>query len=140
MRRVTRRRGVRIVLSLGLLLAALVAGPVSATSDSNHNPNNYLALGDSVPFGYNPLLVHPGVNPAVFVGYPQLASDLFRPRKKLFNASCPGETSTSLITGKRPDNGCEDYREFIGPLHVVYSGSRSTTPGATSRPTRGPAW
>ena len=64
--------------------------------------------------------MHPGVNPAVFVGYPQLASDLFRPRKKLFNASCPGETSTSLITGKRPDNGCEDYREFIGPLHVVY--------------------
>jgi lysophospholipase L1-like esterase len=70
------------------------------------------------------LLVTPGVNPDVFVGYPELASDLFRPRKKLFNASCPGETSTSLITGTRPDNGCQDYRQFTGSLHVAYSGSQ----------------
>jgi lysophospholipase L1-like esterase len=106
------------------LFGGLIAGPASAASTSNHNPNNYLALGDSVPFGYNPLLVTPGVNPNVFVGYPELASDLFRPRKKLFNASCPGETSTSLITGTRPDNGCQDYRQFISSLHVAYSGSQ----------------
>jgi hypothetical protein len=81
-------------------------------------------MGDSVPFGFSPLLVHPGVNPDVFIGYPQLASDLFRPRKKLFNAACPGETSTSLITGTRPDNGCQNYRQFIGALHVAYSGSQ----------------
>jgi lysophospholipase L1-like esterase len=98
--------------------------PASAASSSNHNPNNYLALGDSVPFGFNPFLATPGVNPDVFVGYPQLASDLFRPRKKLVNAGCPGETSTSLITGSRPDNGCQDYRQFVGPLHVTYSGSQ----------------
>src|SRR5215472_5425153 len=84
------------------LLGGISAAPASATSFSNHNPNNYLALGDSVPFGYNPLLVTPGVSPDVFVGYPQLASDLFRPRKKLLDAACPGETSTSLITGTRP--------------------------------------
>jgi hypothetical protein len=113
-----------IVFSALSLLGGVAAVPASATSTSNHNPNNYLALGDSVPFGYNPLLVTPGVNPDVFVGYPQLASNLFRPRKKLFNASCPGETSTSLITGTRPDNGCQDYREFIGPLHVSYPGSQ----------------
>lgn len=106
------------------LLGGITAAPAWATSTSNSNPNNYLAMGDSVPFGYNPLLVTPGVSPGVFVGYPQLASDLFRPRKKLFNASCPGETSTSLITGTRPDNGCQNYRQFIGPLHVSYSGSQ----------------
>ena len=106
------------------LLGAITAAPASAASTGNSNPNNYLALGDSVPFGYNPLRVTPGVSPDVFVGYPQLASDLFRPRKKLFNASCPGETSTSLITGTRPDNGCQDYRQFIGPLHVSYPGSQ----------------
>jgi hypothetical protein len=82
---------------VGSLLAGLLAGvpavPAVAASQSNSNPNNYLAMGDSVPFGYNPLLVQPSVNPEVFVGYPQLASDLFRPRKKLFNASCPGETT-----------------------------------------------
>lgn len=117
----------RIAIAVGLvvgLLAGVPAVPATAASQRNHNPNNYLALGDSVPFGFNPLLVQPGVSPDVFVGYPQLASDLFRPRKKLFNASCPGETSTSLITGSRPDQGCQDYRQFIGPLHVAYSGSQ----------------
>jgi lysophospholipase L1-like esterase len=113
-----------IVLAGLSLLGGITAAPASAASTSNSNPNNYLALGDSVSFGYNPLLVTPGVSPGVFVGFPQLASDLFRPRKKLFNASCPGETSTSLITGTRPDNGCQDYRQSIGPLHVSYSGSQ----------------
>ncbi len=122
-----RSSGVRLA-ALGSVLAGLLAFgsavPVAAVSTSNSNPNNYLALGDSVPFGYNPLDVQPGVDPAVFVGYPQLASDLFRPRLKVFNASCPGETSTSLISGTRPDNGCQDYRDFIGALHVAYSGSQ----------------
>ena len=124
MRRVGRLSAAGIVFAGLSLVGGLTAAPVSASSSGNHNPNNYLALGDSVPFGYNPLLVTPGVNPDVFVGYPQLASNLFRPRKKLVNASCPGETSTSLITGTRPDNGCQDYRQFIGPLHVRYSGSQ----------------
>ncbi len=109
---------------LACVLALVVAVPASATSPANSNPHSYLALGDSVPFGFNPLLVTPGVNPASFVGYPQLVSDLFRPRLKVFNASCPGETSTSLITGTRPDNGCQDYRQFVGALHVSYRGSQ----------------
>jgi hypothetical protein len=29
-----------------------------------------------------------------------------------------------LITGVRPDNGCQNYRQFVGPLHVPYSGSQ----------------
>jgi hypothetical protein len=110
-----------MVCLLGALLAAGSDAPASAASDANHDPNNYLALGDSVPFGYSPLLARPGVSPDAFVGYPEMASDLFRPRKKVFNASCPGETSTSLIT-RAPDNGCQAYRQFIGPLHVAYSG------------------
>jgi lysophospholipase L1-like esterase len=106
------------------LLALVPALPASATSTSNSNPNNYLALGDSVPFGYNPLLVKPGVSPSVFVGYPELVSNLFRPQLKVVNASCPGETSASLITGTRPDYGCQDYRQSIGALHVSYQGSQ----------------
>ena len=124
MRRFSRLRAAVVVSVLAGVLGAVPTLPASAASQSDHDPNDYLALGDSVPFGYNPLLVHPGVDPDVFVGYPQLASDLFRPRKKLFNASCPGGPSTSLITGGRPDNGCQDYRQFIGPLHVAYSGSQ----------------
>src|SRR5215471_10541641 len=104
----------RVAIVLSVLLTAVIlvpAGPASAVSRSNHDPNNYMALGDSVPFGFSPLLAQPGVDPDIFVGYPELASDLFRPRLKLTNASCPGETSTSLITGARPDNGCQDFRE-----------------------------
>jgi hypothetical protein len=77
-----------------------------------------------VPFGYNPLLVKPGVDPNVFVGYPQLAANLFRPKLKVFNASCPGETSGSLIDVTAPDNGCQSYRQYIGALHVSYQGSQ----------------
>jgi lysophospholipase L1-like esterase len=124
MRRCRRLSAAGIVFAALSLLGGLTAVPASATSTSNHNPNNYVALGDSVPFGFNPLLVTPGVNPDVFVGYPELASNLFRPRKKLFNASCPGETSTSLISGTRPDNGCQNYRQFTGSLHVAYAGSQ----------------
>ena len=112
-----------VLLGVVGLLPGVVAVPASAAGHSDDDANNYLALGDSVPFGFDPLLVQPGVDPDVFVGYPELASDLFRPRKKLSNASCPGETSTSLITGRR-DNGCQDYRQFVGALHVVYSGSQ----------------
>jgi lysophospholipase L1-like esterase len=86
--------------------------------------NNYLALGDSVSFGFNPLLEQPGVSADVFVGFPHLASEQFVPPKDLVNASCPGETSTSLITGSKRDGTCRDYRHRIGALHVAYSGSQ----------------
>jgi lysophospholipase L1-like esterase len=116
-------RRAAVVLAVVVLFSGVETWPAEAASESNHNPNNYLALGDSVPFGYNPLLVAPGVNPDVFVGYPELASQLFRPRKKDFNASCPGESSTSLITGTVPDNGCQAYRQ-VAQLHVAYTGSQ----------------
>ena len=124
MRRFSSFRLAAVGSALACVLALVPVVPASANSASNSNPNNYLALGDSVPFGYNPLLVKPGVDPSVFVGYPQLAANLFRPKLKVFNASCPGETSTSLITGARPDNGCQDYRQYIGALHVSYTGSQ----------------
>ncbi len=128
--------GVRLAAAgsaLACVLALIPVLPASATSTSNSHshahsstskPDHYLALGDSVPFGYNPLLVQLGVNPNVFVGYPELASNQFRPKLKVFNASCPGETSSSLISGTRPDNGCQNYRQHIGALHVSYQGSQ----------------
>ncbi len=122
-------RAVRVGVAMVAVvaLAGGVAGaPASAMGEAraDHDPNVYLALGDSVPFGYNPKLVTRGVNPDVFVGFPELVADRLRPRQKLFNAACPGETSTSFITGTRPDNGCQDYRQLIGQLHVSYSGSQ----------------
>lgn len=106
----------------GLLVLASVTS-ASATTRSNSNSNNYLALGDSIPFGFNPFLAQPGVDPNTFVGYPELASRLFRPMKKLANASCPGEATSSFIDVNVPDNGCAPYRA-VAALHVSYSGSQ----------------
>jgi hypothetical protein len=108
MRRFSGFRLVAVGSALACVLALVPVVPASAHSASDSHPNNnYLALGDSVPFGYNPLLVTHGVNPSVFVGYPQLAANLFTPNLNVFNASCPGETSGSMIDMTAPDNGCQ---------------------------------
>jgi len=92
----------------------------------------YLALGDSVSFGYMEPTVVPTPNytkAANFVGFPEvIASDL---HLKLANLACPGETSSSLINAKAASNGCENspspttpaYRTHF-PLHTKYSGSQ----------------
>jgi len=124
MRRLSRGRLAVASSLLAGVLALVPAFSASATSASTSSPGSYLALGDSLPFGFSPLLVKPGVNPSVFVGYPELASGLFTPKLPVFNASCPGETSTSMISGTRPDNGCQAYRQLVGALHVSYPGSQ----------------
>jgi lysophospholipase L1-like esterase len=89
----------------------------------------YLALGDSIAFGYRPLPTFAGyLNPARFTAYPE---DVARALKlNLVNAACPGETTASMINTAAPSNGCETsawgglgYRT-IAPLHVSYRGSQ----------------
>jgi lysophospholipase L1-like esterase len=94
--------------------------------------SRYLALGDSYTFGYLEYQVIPHPNyadPAGFVGYPeQLGAEL---HLVVANASCPGETSASLISFSAHSNGCENsignahngYR-LVHPLHVRYRGSQ----------------
>jgi len=60
-------------------------------------------------------------NPANFPGYSDAVASALD--LSLTNAACPGETSRSMITGMRPDNGCQDYRTRY-PLHTRYSGSQ----------------
>jgi lysophospholipase L1-like esterase len=89
----------------------------------------YLALGDSIAFGYRPLPSFADYrNPAAFTAYPE---DVARALKlNLVNAACPGETTASMINTGAPSNGCETnarggpgYRR-IAPLHVSYLGSQ----------------
>jgi len=104
-------RAFALLTAVGL---ALLATPALA----DESPT-YLALGDSVPFGYSPL-VSPG-DADGFVGYPE---DLGGVRDVgVRNAACPGETSGSLISTSTPDNGCQSFRS-IGDLHVNYMGSQ----------------
>jgi len=92
---------------------------------------DYLALGDSIAFGYRPPQVTPlweYFDANNFVGYPEdLAADL---HLDVANASCPGETTASMINPLAQSNGCENsvgspigYRTFF-PLHVFYTGSQ----------------
>jgi len=105
----------RVVRLLVVLLPlALLAGTVPASANDEAG---YLALGDSVAFGFNPIVF--ATNPTdtdAYIGYPEVLS------KHVVNASCSGETSGSLISGP-PDNGCAGFRS-VAPLHVSYTGTQ----------------
>jgi len=103
----------RVVRLLVLLLpVALLAGTVPASANDEAG---YLALGDSVAFGFSPLVLNP-TDTGAYVGYPEVLS------KHVVNASCSGETSGSLIAGP-PDNGCAAFRS-VAPLHASYTGTQ----------------
>jgi lysophospholipase L1-like esterase len=83
-------------------------------------PGDYLALGDSVPFGYSPRLLIGG-DAARYVGYPDLAAR--RLGLRLTNLSCPGEASDGFVRAGGADNGCRTFRA-VAPLHAAYRGTQ----------------
>jgi lysophospholipase L1-like esterase len=114
------------------VVAAIGAGASSADPVNGSDANGtYLALGDSVAFGYVPGEAVPAPNyldAHSFVGYPEfLAQQL---NERVTNASCPGETSTSMLVAGAQSNGCENspgspvgYRTLF-PLHAQYQGTQ----------------
>src|ERR1700694_1226000 len=99
-------------------LALLVAGSAPAVANDDRS---YLALGDSVVFGY---ITHAGFeyfNPHNFIGYPDYVSQALR--FTTTNASCPGEAAASFISAAAADNGWHLYRASA-PLHVSYTGTQ----------------
>lgn len=133
-------KGFALIASAVALLVALTAAsaaavtltPVGSKSLKLTPGSGYLALGDSVTFGFEEAGVKPPPNyknAASFAAYPgMLGREL---RLKVANAACPGETSASLINVKAQSNGCENtlgqpnvgYRRSF-PLHVKYNGSQ----------------
>lgn len=119
------------VATLALTTAA-AAAPAATTPPPTKAGAGYLALGDSIPFGYresNAVVAPDYTNVKSFVGYPALvARDL---GLKLTNAACPGETTSSFITKGAQDNGCTNavdgsagWRRKGLPLHVSYPKSQ----------------
>jgi lysophospholipase L1-like esterase len=106
-----------LALLSALTLFVLAAVPASATSEGH----SYLALGDSVPFGFSPL-----VNPndaSNFVGYPEIVAQ--RLNIDDVNAACPGEATGGFLSLTGTDNGCRAFRFFFNaPLHVEYAGTQ----------------
>jgi len=75
-----------------------------------------------VPFGYNPLIpLDPPPNPAVYVGYPELAAPALHLR--VTNLSCPGQTTDGFLSLKGSDNGCAGFRQ-AAKLHAPYDGTQ----------------
>jgi lysophospholipase L1-like esterase len=97
------------------VLFVLAAAPASATSGGD----SYLALGDSVPFGFNPLL--DASNASNFTGYPEIVAQ--RLNIEGVNATCPGEATGGFLSLTGTDNVCRPYRSVF-PLHVNYSGTQ----------------
>ena len=107
---------VRVFAVLSALALWLVAAiPTSAASEGH----SYLALGDSVSFGFNPLL-NP-TNAANFTGYPEIVAQ--RLNIEDVNPACSGEATGSFISLTGLDNVCRPYRSAF-PLHVSYTGTQ----------------
>src|ERR1700733_1062286 len=93
-----------LALALALVLAAFGAlgpGTALASKQAKATPHYYLALGDSLSVGFQP---NPqGVGLETSQGY---TNDVYAyerksvPGLKLVEMGCPGDTTTSLLTGK----------------------------------------
>ncbi len=122
------RSRARIACLLAVIAVALFAVPVvQAAPGPKHNPPKsiYLALGDSLAFGYQQakfIQNLPTEDPAAYnTGYvddfaKQLAA--IDPKIQTVNLGCPGETTDSLL-GLKP---CIYHPPFA--LHSNYSGSQ----------------
>jgi len=101
--------------------AVIALFTIPAFAASEKDPT-YLALGDSVAFGFDP--TEKNFTPSKFVGYPdRVAISLKHTNgKDLVNAACPGQSSTSFLAGGF-DIGCEDFKRLYG-LHTNYTGTQ----------------
>jgi lysophospholipase L1-like esterase len=116
-----RKLAMKLRLAASGVIMAGAATLASASPTTEEEVPALLALGDSISFGFITQAGFEYVNPDNFIGYPAyVAAEL---HLKAVNASCPGETTGSFISGTLPDNGCRSFRAGA-PLHVAYSGSQ----------------
>jgi hypothetical protein len=118
------------VIPVALAIAALAgcsnqtSGEPEATQGQDLTSRKpYLALGDSVAFGYNPVdAVKDPTNINAFEGYPEMVT-FAGPLSPypVANAACEGETSGSFINPAAPDNGCKGWRAAGDAMHVQYA-------------------
>ena len=111
----------KIVSVVAFIVLCLLGS--AAAADHTASAPNYLALGDSVAFGFIDQAGYEWYYPTNFVAYGDYAG--LSLGLNLANASCPGETTSSFLSIAAPDNGCHLYRMHF-PLHVVYTSALST--------------
>jgi lysophospholipase L1-like esterase len=115
----------RVLVVLAALALSLVTS-VPAFAEEDESSHDYLALGDSVAFGYTPRAVTPAqnyFNAANFVGYPEMVARALELKDN--NSSCPGEATGGFISlASTNDNGCLTGYRLRYPLHVAYTTSQ----------------
>jgi lysophospholipase L1-like esterase len=102
------------------------SGGAAGASRADVVEGRYLALGDSLAFGYSPLLEDPWI-PERFVGYPEIIEQ--QTGLATTNLACPGQTAQALISRSAIDDGCFDFRDWardagIAVLHTDYLGTQ----------------
>ncbi|MBV9183842.1 MAG: SGNH/GDSL hydrolase family protein [Acidobacteria bacterium] len=113
--------------SLASILLVISCARVLAAADDD-GKRSYLALGDSITFGYIAQAGWEYRNPANFVGFTDYVGAALRLR--VVNAACPGETTGSFLSSTAPDNGCRSNFHMGRPLqpplplHVSYSSTQ----------------
>jgi len=106
-------RGARIAVLSAIALVVWVGNTRAAEP--------YLALGDSVAFGYIRDAGFAYVNAENFVGYPDYVAAALSLSEN--SAACPGEATTGFISPTGADNGCRPFRASY-PLHVTYTSTQ----------------
>ncbi|HEV2217947.1 MAG TPA: GDSL-type esterase/lipase family protein [Candidatus Dormibacteraeota bacterium] len=101
---------------------------MATAAEQSHPP--YLALGDSVVFGYIAGDGFAYKRPNNFIGYPDYVGQALK--LDVVNASCPGEASGGfqLAPPAGNDNGCRPFKAHF-PLHVSYAGAATQMAFAT---------
>lgn len=105
-----------------LSLVFILVGTTCSLSAQGASGPKYLALGDSVTFGFITQAGFEYVNADNFIGFPTYAGQ--RTKLNVVNAACPGETTGSFLSGTAPDNGCREFRTLGARLHVPHDSTQ----------------
>lgn len=125
------------LVAVGLLVVGIAAPTgVANAGSSERTPasRSYVALGDSIPYGYSPRLEDPWLVDR-FVGYPEVIAK--QAGLSVTNLACPGQTAQGVVSANVSD-GCFDGREQfesegIPFLHAQYEGTQLDAALATVR-------
>jgi lysophospholipase L1-like esterase len=111
-----------VVLALSLAAIAGTRVFVSESSRSMDKPQGYyLALGDSMTYGFQPTKANSGAPPSAFdTGYVDVFAGLLRklaPTIQVVNFGCPGESTVTFMRGWCPAfaDGIKLHDTFQGP-------------------------
>jgi lysophospholipase L1-like esterase len=112
----------RLAGFLAAILVVLTVGALAASSAPAAPQAYYLALGDSIAYGFQPAKARKGLPPSGFnTGYVDVFAARLRtlaPGIQVVNYGCPGESMVTFAKG-----GCPAIAEGIG-LHDTFRGSQ----------------